>query len=174
MKRGERKERGKRRQLERSGGRGGSSSRMMGRLSSTTRGALHGRTKNVSRIILCGQSTSSTGSAAQNHICWQGQAHSQGGARTNQHASLSVPFLIVRLSENRHAVFCKEGRSGPSVHQVHCWKSLIGSHIWPIMQRLKRFSSRAALKAVQSGSEIMQVAEIMASNTFMQVAEIMA
>ena len=42
------------------------------------------------------------------------------------------------------------------------------------MQRLKRFSSRVALKAVQSGSEIMQVAEIMASNTFMQVAEIMA
>ena len=82
--------------------------------------------------------------------------------------------LIVRLSENRHAVFGKESRSGPSVHQVHCWKSLIGSHIWPIMQRLKRFSSRAALKAVQSGSEIMQVAEIMASNTFMQVAEIMA
>ena len=36
---------------------------------------------------------SSTGSAAQNHICWQGQAHSQGEARTNQHASLSVPFL---------------------------------------------------------------------------------
>ena len=27
--------------------------------------------------------------------------------------------------ENRHAVFCKEGRSGPSVHQVNCWKSWI-------------------------------------------------
>ena len=82
--------------------------------------------------------------------------------------------LIVRLSENRHAVFGKEGRSGPSVHQVHCWKSLIGSHIWPIMQRLKRFSSRAALKAAQSGSNMQRLSRVLWSSELMSVIATMS